>query len=272
MIYHRPPIYLDKTETPDKDVSVYFANEPARKAVLFIHGYHGEHLTTWSYFPHLMIMRDIWSGTDLFYYGYDGIRDELNSSAATFRDFLNRLFTQSSQMANVHLPRQLQRADDFGYDELILVGHSLGAVIVRRALIEATRSNLTWASKIKLVLFAPAHTGASAVDLFLEVSGYKYLQPFSVFARFKSPLIEQLGKGSPTLTKLLEDTTKLCAGNANQHLVAKKVVLATRENIVRNDNFGDDPSPVSIPGTTHTSVCKPRGDFAKPVEHVEAAL
>lgn len=36
MITHRPPTYLDTTESPDKDVSVYFANDPTRKAVLFI--------------------------------------------------------------------------------------------------------------------------------------------------------------------------------------------------------------------------------------------
>jgi pimeloyl-ACP methyl ester carboxylesterase len=272
MITHRPPTYLDTAESPDKDVSVYFANEPTRKAVLFIHGYHGEHLTTWSYFPQLMTMRDLWSGTDLFYYGYDGIRDELNSSAAILREFLDRLFTQSAQMANRHLPTSLQRADDFTYDELIIVGHSLGAVVARRMIVEATRSNLTWASKIQLVLFAPAHTGASAVDLFLEISEYKFLRPFSAYARFESPLIDQLKTNSPTLTQLLEDTTTLCAGKMNQHLIAKRVVLATREHIVRNERFGDDPSAFAIPGTSHTSVCKPRGDFVKPVEHLEEAL
>jgi alpha-beta hydrolase superfamily lysophospholipase len=273
MLNHSPLVQVKAVEKPDRDVFVFFARQPIRKAVLFIHGYGGEAIFTWSHFPELLPASKTCAGRDVFFYGYDGLRAELNASACLFRDFLDRLLTKPARIANDHLPPLFQRSSDFVYNDLTIVAHSLGAVIARRALLDATKAKLAWASKTKLILFAPAHGGANVVSLALEcLSELKVARHLARLARFESPLIDQLRQGSPTLKKLLSDTTQMCQANANPHLIARKVLLAEYEQIVVNDSFADDPPSHTIPGTTHTSVCKPRKDFRGPLQHVEDCL
>ncbi len=103
-------------------------------------------------------------------------------------------------------------------------------------------------------------------------SSFKFLKWFAIGARFESPLIEELKPDSRPLMKLLEDTQKATENGANTHLVAKKVVIAEYEKIVANETFGDDPPPDTIPDTTHTSVCKPKESFMRPLTLLESCL
>lgn len=195
------------------------------------------------------------------------------ASASIFRGFLTRLLQNTEAVVNGNLPAEAQRPRDFEYDEITVVAHSLGAVIVRRALLDATRLALPWAAKIKLVLYAPAHKGASVTDLALEAaSGFGFTRFFGSFARFESPLIDQLKPDSKDLAGLAIETEKALEQGGNRHLVALRVVIAEFEKIVRNETFCDDPPPETIPDTTHTSVCKPRQDFRSPLEHLEVCL
>jgi len=261
------------TLKPDKDVQVLFAIQPSSKAVLFIHGFSGDAIDTWSEFPLLLPIANRCHGHDLYFYGYDGLRADLTSSAALFRDFLDRLFSRTIELVNTNLPPAAQRPAGFTYDQMLVVAHSLGAVITRRALLDATRLGRDWAAKIQMLLFAPAHKGANVADLALEAaSGFKFVRLFSALARFESPLIDQLKPGSDILKSLLEETQRARANDANPHLKARKVIIAEYEKIVRNETFGDDPPPESIPNTTHTSVCKPRADFRRPLEFLEECL
>lgn len=264
---------LKGLEKPDKDVQVLFAVQPDRKAVLFIHGFSGDAIKTWSDFHLLLPDCQRCQGHDLFFYGYDGLRAEMTASAALFRDFVDRLLGRTSEFVNENLPSAALRPTDFAYGEVLIVAHSLGAVIARRALLDATRMRLDWVTKIRLVLFAPAHKGANVADLALEAaSGFRFVRLFGALARFESPLIDQLKPDSPDLKKLLAETEQARAGGVNPHLVARKVVIAEYEKIVRNETFGDDPPPETIPDTTHTTVCKPHEGFRRPLEHLEGCL
>jgi pimeloyl-ACP methyl ester carboxylesterase len=212
-----------------------------------------------------------WSaGHDLFFYGYDGLRSELNSSAAIFRVFLERLLEQTDGFLARNLPAAAQRSAGFAYDDILIVAHSLGAVIARRALVDAARR--PWASRVKLILFAPAHRGARVAQLALEAaSPMAFLRFFGTLVRFQSPLIDSLQKDSLTLNGLIKDTERAIAAG-HKHLIAAKVVLAEYERIVENETFCDDPPPVAIPRTTHMSVCKPRPEFRDPLTHLEEFL
>lgn len=264
---------LNGDDRPSKDVQALFSTQANRKALLFIHGFTGDAIKTWSDFHELLPECPKCTSHDLFFYGYDGLRAEMNASAAIFREFLEKLFDQTWTLLSTNLPPSASRPRDFCYDELVIVAHSLGAVIARRALLDATKSNLKWVSKIKLVLFAPAHKGASIAELALEAaSSFAFLRLFGVGARFQSPLIDELKPDSRSLKKLLEDSELATQGGANTHLIASKVVIAEFEKIVINDSFGSDPAPVAIPGTTHTSVCKPTRVFRQPLAHLEACL
>lgn len=264
---------LKGTQKPDKDVQILFAVQPNRKALLFIHGFSGDAIKTWSDFPELLPERPNFTCRDIIFYGYDGLRADMYASAAIFRDFLDRLFKTTKSFLADNLPPSAQRADDFEYEELVIVSHSLGAVIARRALLDATRNRSDWVARTKLVLYAPAHKGAKVVNLALEVaSSFPFLKLFGIGARFKSPLIDQLKPGSQSLKELLKDTEKATKDGDNTHLVARKVVIAEYENIVQNESFGNDPPPDTIPETTHTSVCKPTRNFLQPLILLEACL
>lgn len=264
---------LKGTQKPDKDVQVLFAVQPNRKALLFIHGFSGDAIKTWSDFHELLPNRPQCTCRDMFFYGYDGLRAEMQASASIFRAFLDRLFKTTKTFLADNLPPSAQRADDFGYDELVIVAHSLGAVIARRALLDATRSKSDWIAKTKLVLYAPAHTGAKVADLALEVaSSFAFLKLFGIGVRFQSPLIDQLKPGSESLKKLHDDMDIATKDGANANLVASKVMIAEYEKIVRNESFGNDPPPDTIPDTTHTTVCKPSRDFLQPLLLLEACL
>jgi hypothetical protein len=264
---------LSALRKPDKDVEALFALNPNRKAILFIHGFSGCGLLTWSKFNTLLPPRPNGQQRDLFFYSYDGLRADLMASAALFRDFLTRFFAGAGFL-NPHLPAMMPRPDDFAYDELLIAAHSLGAVIARRALLDATTTGMEWVKRTKLILYAPAHTGASVATLALEtVSCFPFIKFFGALARFQSPLIDQLAKNSSLLTQLLRDTNAACIRGANRHLIPCRIITAEYEKIVNSDYFGElDPVPQAIPNTTHTTVCKPRDDFLDPLELLDQCL
>lgn len=259
--------YLER-QIPHDEIALksFLAIEPTRKAVVFVHGYGGNPNSTWADFDRLSILRAEFSGYDLIFYEYDGLESELRASGHLFYKFLDWLFNSSLIAINNALPKGSERPTTFGYDEIVLVCHSLGAVISRLALLRATKESQKWVSKIRLVLFAPAHKGARVRELALEVAThYKFLGLFTSWGRFKSPLIDQLKQGSIELTELETETAKELTRGANKQLIARTVCIAELEHIVFNDKFCQDPQPDPIRHTTHTTVCKPRKRrFGKP--------
>jgi hypothetical protein len=192
----------------------------------------------------------------------------MTTSADIFRRFLDSLFGSPAPLINTSLPVSAARASEFRYREIIVICHSLGAVIVRFAILQAHDAGRTWISRLKLVLFAPAHMGASVVTLALSVIS---VLPFLMFAsgivRFKSPLIDQLKKGSDELRVLGEATRKALADGDCDCLVATKVIHAEHEKIVSNIRFCSDPPAIPFDGD-HFSICKPKAGFPDPLVHV----
>ncbi len=264
---------LKGTQKPEKDVRALFAVEPDSKALLFIHGYGGDVTSAWSDFHGLLLRCSKCRGRDVFFYGYDGLFAEMIASASIFRGFLDRLFKNSGAFLSENLPPSACRLPTFQYDQMDIVAHSLGAVISRRALLDATREKADWVKKIRIVLYAPAHKGAKVADLALETaSSFPFLKLLGFPTRFASPLIEQLRPNSPELTTLLNDTVAARKKDANKHLRAVKVAIAEYERIVSNETFADDPAPIPIPDTTHITVCKPKSAFLTPLQVLEECL
>lgn len=265
---------LSRPLEADSDVQAIFSVNPARKALLFIHGYTGDALKTWTDFPALIPQNPKFTGHDLFFYGYDGLRAPVGSSASLFRQFLEKLLGNTADILNESLRPPFHRAADFEYDDFLIVAHSLGAVVTRRALIDATKTGAAWVRRVRFVLYAPAHKGAKIGQLALEaVSSFGFLKWFSSAAKIVSPLIDELNpEKSDLLEKLQQSTLDLCTAGQNGHLVARKVIWAERENVVLNEDFGNDPLGQAIRGTTHTSVCKPKAGFREPLTCLEECL
>jgi pimeloyl-ACP methyl ester carboxylesterase len=265
--------YLER-QIPYDDITLrgILSVAPSRKIVVFVHGYGGDGVSTWADFDRLSIRRPEFSGYDILFYEYDGLQAELRASSSLFYEFLTWLFGYPAHAINQSLSRAAARPTSFSYDKVILVCHSLGAVIARFALLRATREQKVWAPKAKLLLFAPAHKGAVVTKLALETAGhFRFLALFAGILEFKSPLVKQLEKGSAELIELESHTMAELNGGANNHLMAHKVCIAEKEHVVSNDKFGIDPEAEAIRHATHTTICKPKqprfGEpFLKPLD------
>jgi len=218
---------LSRPLEADPDVQAVFSLNPARKAILFIHGYTGHAFKTWTDFPALLPQNPKIKGHDLFFYGYDGLRAPVGSSASLFRQFLEKLFGNTGNLLSESLRSRFGRPADFEYDDLLIVAHSLGAVVTRRALVDATKMGHQWVRRVRFVLYAPAHKGAKVGQLALEAIGsFSFLKWFPSAAKIVSPLIDELNpEKSDLLDRLQQTTLELCAAGQNGHLVARKVKI-----------------------------------------------
>jgi hypothetical protein len=261
--------YMERELNSEYGVRALLAIKPNRKAILFIHGYGGDAVSTWSEFNKILLEDSRFADHDLIFYGYDGLRGELIATVLIFRDFMDWLFGKSLVLINHALGKEALRPEGFAYDHILVVAHSLGAVVARWAFIKATADKLSWHNKTSMLLFAPAHMGADIVQLIIETaSSYSLLKLGVGLARIKSPLIDQLKKGSDELTKLASEFMSAIATPGNQHLVAKRVCIAQFERVVKNETFCIDPEPSPIQGSTHRSICKPRPGFNKPIVYL----
>ena len=208
-----------------KGTSAIWARNPNGKAVVFIHGYGGDALTTWSEFSKRLPESPGFEQYDFIFYGHDGLYTTTTASATLFCEFLNQLFTQPLTIINPRLPLSEARRKEFQYSKIILAAYSLGAVFSRWSLLFARDRHYTWMNKTTLVLYAPAHMGVRVVRLAQE-SRLGILSSVGSFIRFSSPLIDELAPGSPELQALQQETLAAINAGDSPYLIAKKVVFA----------------------------------------------
>src|SRR5713226_8217620 len=84
--------YMARSLKYEIDLRTFFAIHPGRKAIVFVHGYGGDSISTWSEFDRLCLGRPEFDSYDLMFYGYDGLRSELIASSTLFYEFLSWLF------------------------------------------------------------------------------------------------------------------------------------------------------------------------------------
>jgi pimeloyl-ACP methyl ester carboxylesterase len=260
---HLGPLEIATFCPEGKSVAYLSAGKPTH-LVLFVHGFSGRATETWANFhillPKVLANRDC----DLLFYEYDGKYSTISKSAIQLRDFLLALGADPA-WANPFLPKSYKPARR-EYQKVIMVAHSMGAVVVRRALLElhnihvADSSKAAWLKTVSLVLFAPAHMGARAAELAKELmSSFDMGGAIASIVKYRVPAIRELDPESKTLRLLKEDTlAALKSSPHNAHLVAKTVVWAVNDRVVENDRFCADPTGVAAHGFGHIDVCKPR--------------
>lgn len=115
-----------------------FADAPvADTAVVFVHGFAGDSSTTWAQFESLMDAKasayDWWAGYDAFFYKYPSINLPIAVNGHDLLKFIKTVFP-SPDSSMLH---DIRESPWVPYKNLVLVGHSEGAVVIRRALVEA---------------------------------------------------------------------------------------------------------------------------------------
>ena len=251
---------------------VNWSLEPNYKAVVFVHGFNGSSMETFGAFNYEFRYRDEYKGRDVFFFGYDSLYEQISNSALNFLGFIKSIH---DDLPGVAKNSGLKIVRDKIYSEIVVICHSLGAVVARVAFNEGfDDGDSQILDKCKLVLFAPAHKGARR-----SIGG---LIAFPPYLRVLGPLIHHFVL---TLDQLLEPETIIepmeekCKEIISQHsiktfTVAKSVIWATPERVLVNAKFGQDPKAIQYKKKkiNHVQVCKPTNRFTDPFDTVAIVL
>jgi len=243
-----------------------------RRAIVFVHGFAGDALQTWTKFPDLLTEQPELADCDLIFYSYDTFSQQLGNMATPFMRFLRELLQNPAAMINRGRSHFARRAS-VQYDEVLIVAHSLGAVVTRRALLDAQGNTETWVAKTRFMLFAPADCGANQISLVSEsLQGVPFGTLGSGAIKFSVPVLASLEPGCGDLQDLLRHTNELTAGGGAPFLFAERVLWASNETVTTKKKFLVREWADEIPNTTHTSVCKPMSATSEALDHVLRTL
>jgi pimeloyl-ACP methyl ester carboxylesterase len=261
---HTPPIFISH----GKNSSAFLTLDNPTNLVIFVHGFNGKATGTWDEFPDLIRTNNDFANSDVIFYGYDSLKGQVNNNAVKFYRSLCSVCESSPN--NLGYCRD-NIVDGFNYKRILIVAHSLGAVIVRRALLNAKNENKPWLSNSKMILFAPAHRGARIQNLVAE-SLPSVGKILAVLGFLTFPVLDDLRPDSQTIQNLIADSQAYLNQNSGQFTIAHEVVWANNEVVVHNDQFCNDPVATLIDNKSHTSVCKPKATYLDPYNIVINAL
>lgn len=203
-----------------------------KKVVVFVHGLGGG-LKTWGDFQTLLANDEVLDfDTDFFCY---------TTSIARCIPFLQRKYGGIETLANslrTHIEKNLSH-----YDEIVIVAHSLGGLIVRQLLLNLQSGGQEITSIRKAMFFAVPNNGSKWAELSNLVSW-----------------------DHAHLRQLCKDSTYLKTLNAfwlNQDIEGKlqlALVLGTEDHIVTHESavVGFQNSEINTISGDHKGICKPR--------------
>src|SRR6266702_321304 len=91
-------------EAHGKKTRAHWSVTPAKRLVLFVHGFGGSSATTWPDFPTLLPSKAGLPPFDYVLFGYDGLRHQVTASASRFLKFLDRLLRDPARLVNETIP------------------------------------------------------------------------------------------------------------------------------------------------------------------------
>lgn len=258
---------------------LYLAHQPPSRLVVFVHGFSGGTVSSWQRFP--STDRAWWSESDMLFVGYDSRIDSITGTSARLRRNLPRFFP--------HLPSELlesgnalvRATDDEPYRELFLVGHSLGGVILRRAVCDLAHD---WLVQLELdeqtprpplltgslLLFSPASAGFRAAGILGIIRATPAWYGINLYLR-RSSAYSDLQPGSPILTETRRRTEELVSSHkADLSALRARILWANPEDVVVPERYDSDLGDDAVDGTTHQSVCKPSSTYVAPWLMVES--
>jgi pimeloyl-ACP methyl ester carboxylesterase len=252
-------------------------------AVIFIHGWGGDAGSTWDSFPQFAGTMPETSNADVFFLDYPSLQSQVPFCAAQLRGFLFDLVRQPVNcIINPSLPTSApRRAENGFYRRVLIIAHSMGAVISRRALLDLDQQPDGFTdnelARFKLLFFAPAHSG-SAIPLLIGsglgldfVPGAKLI---GSLARLWFQSLRDLEEGSSFLRQLADDCKELREARTERHASVRHlraaVYHAQNDRVVSQNNFDHDPPFKPVMGQNHRSICKPNETYRDPVEAFRA--
>jgi hypothetical protein len=264
------PNHYDCAGLPGDDRSkVILSRNKPDALIIFVHGFRGDALETWQDFDQLVITNPRFRNADFIFFGYDAYHSNVLAGASFLYNLLNDLERENrAAIAGATNPEIAGIRCE--YKRIILVAHSLGAVVCRWAIVRAVEERKDWRSRLRLLLFAPAHTGSELAHLATSAAGgFAWVSLFVQAVKANVPLVRELDPSSRILTELAGRVSK---AKNEPCLKASRVVIAEREVVVSNLPFPGDPCPDALRDTDHISVCKPTAARMKPIQYLEDLL
>ncbi|WP_024477443.1 alpha/beta hydrolase [Arthrobacter sp. CAL618] len=244
----------------------------AERLVVFIHGFNGKAISTWNEFPGSGRTSDWWKESDMLFVGYDSKRDNITAVASRIRDRLPDFYPTPHQGAMTVGGIPARADTTSSYKELIVVGHSLGGLIARRAMADAAQEHLdssdastapdnTEILDAQLRLFSPASAGFRAAGLLgaVRASG---LWPALFLYLSRSSAFTDLQPGSTTLLDTRRRTEALASTYGS---LRARILWASPDDVVIPERYDTDYVEYLADGRDHGSVCKPNASYPLPL-------
>ena len=261
-----------------KGFRAYWATRPKGTAIVFVHGFNGEAVGTWSLFERFLPQDPRCAGCDLVFFQYDSVYTNCAISASELHTLLTRLSTDRATLVDETLGSSGRPPRPVKYKRVLLIAHSMGAVVARKALLRMyrNRNKDLWAKTIILLLFAPAHLGAHVTHLVSLLGIIPYVGQMLPFVRYKIPALTELGINERgQMSRSLEDMrtdTKEALERGAFYLRARKVIFGTADKVVVPGEYCDDENFDSVAGREHKDICKPTTDYLDPLNVVMGFL
>ncbi|MFD7008066.1 esterase/lipase family protein [Rhodococcus jostii] len=246
-------------------------NGPVSRLVVFVHGFMGKAVTTWSNFEVGAGHRDWWREADLLFVGYRSTKETITGVANRLRREIPEFYPTPFPAAMNVGGHPVRKDAGSPYSELVVIGHSLGGLIVRRALCDAA---MEWDKAgrtdpkpalltAQIRLFSPASAGFRAAG-FLGILRATSLWRAINMVLSRAPAYTDLQPDSSVLRNTQERTERLACQIGFESLAAK-IIWANPDTVVISERYTTDHVDGTWDETTHTSVCKPERDaFEKP--------
>ncbi|HEX7360318.1 MAG TPA: alpha/beta fold hydrolase [Bryobacteraceae bacterium] len=245
---------------------------------MFVHGFFGNVIKTWQHFSELCDSKRVpgaetLARSDLFFFDYPAHKAFVKDSATELTKFMSRLFPRPT-MELFGLTEDLRndiRSPWLPYTRVLLVGHSLGAVVIRECIENQFRladdmRRGAWIETAEISLFAPAHIG-------FKFSGIKelvfHLSPDIITS---IPSLYRAFFDLQEKSNLLRDLRRRTERRAIEHSTLKcfraRALYGSKEDVVIPGEFDCDYTPEWVQGRNHVEICKPDAVFTHPIQFV----
>lgn len=277
-VYHSP-IEIPNPEGRSAWTLFLSSLDPAR-LVVFVHGFGGRPVRSWKEFESGGQTRAWWRETDMLFVGYESRKERPRETAAWLRQRLADFYPLLPPGTATRGEISARKAAITPYRELVLVGHSLGGLILRLALLQEARSWLLQDREADpnarrpplldatLRLFSPASAGFQPAGL-LAILTCVFSAGMVVLKA--SPAFTALRPGSELLIDTRKETEALIRRYRNELTALRAHIMWARpEQVVERAGYQTDYEADSlIPMRDHADVCKPHLGYEQPWDFVE---
>src|SRR5262245_5191855 len=118
MSNHFPERKLKPGDRNDKTRVVWTRNDP-HSAVIFVHGYRGAPIATWTQFESLLTLEPKAANYDLFFFGWEGYSGDTTTAGRLLCDLLNEVGTDPSALLSGSRRAATNRPAGYQYQNLV---------------------------------------------------------------------------------------------------------------------------------------------------------